>query len=152
MKIEEFTNVESTDIPKGKNRSVIIQQRVNQSFFRKMVLCAYLNRCCVTGISNPSLLDACHIIDWSEDEENRMNPTNGLCMNPLFHRAYDKYLMSITPDYKICISDQMLLDIKDKGTEQYLLNLRGHSIIMPEKFFPDQDFLSLHYEKYMQRN
>lgn len=152
MKIEEFTNVESTDIPKGKNRSVIIQQRVNQSFFRKMVLCAYLNRCCVTGISNSSLLDACHIIDWSEDEENRMNPNNGLCMNPLCHRAYDKYLMSITPDYKICISDQMLSDVKEKFTEQFLLDIRGRNIIMPEKFFPDRDFLSLHYEKYMQRN
>lgn len=152
MKIEEFTNVESTDIPKGENRSVMIQQRVNQSFFRKMILCAYLNRCCVTGITNSLLLEACHIMSWSEDENNRMNPTNGLCMNPLFHKAYDNFLMAITPDYTISISDQMLCDIKEETTFNFLMGLRNRHLIMPEKFYPNQEFLSAHYEEYRKRN
>lgn len=152
MKIEQFVDIKDLDIPLGKNRDVIIHQRVNQSFFRKMVLCSYLNRCCVTGISNSSLLEACHIISWSDDEVNRMNPSNGLCLNPLFHKAYDNYLMAITPDYRICISDQMLCDIKEVGTLHFLMELRNRHIIMPEKFSPSQEFLSIHYEEYSQRN
>jgi len=150
--IEKFVEIDIPGIPKGKNRDVIIHQRVNQCFFRKMILCAYLNRCCVTGITHTSLLEACHILSWSDDEVNRMNPSNGLCMNPLFHKAYDKYLMTITPDYEICISDRMLADIKEDGTLLFLKNLSGKHIIMPEKFFPNQDFLSQHYEEYRQRN
>ena len=62
MKIEQFVGIDGHDLPIGKNRDVIIHQRVNQSFFRKMVLCAYLNRCCLTCISNSMLLEACHIL------------------------------------------------------------------------------------------
>lgn len=152
MKIETFAEIDYHDIPLGKNREAIIHQRVNQSFFRKMILCAYLNRCCVTGISNTSLLEACHIMSWSDDEINRMNPTNGLCLNPLFHKAYDNYLMTITPDYKICISDQMFSDVKEDNTLNFLKTLNGRQILLPEKFFPNQDFLSQHYECYRQRN
>jgi len=151
MKIEQFAEIDSEGLPIGKERDAIIHQRVNQGFFREMILCAYLNRCCVTGISNSSLLEACHIVSWSDDELNRMNPTNGLCMNPLFHRAYDKYLMAITPDYEICISEKMLNGAQE-GILNYLMNLRGQHIIMPEKFYPNQDFLSQHYEKYRQSN
>ena len=152
MKIEVFVEIDKPNLPIGKNRDVIIHQRVNQSFFRKMILCAYLNRCCVTGISNSLLLEACHIMSWAEDESNRMNPTNGLCMNPLFHKAYDNYLMAITPDYTISISDQMLCDIKEESTLLFLKSLNGRHIILPEKFLPNQDFLSQHYEEYRQRN
>lgn len=151
-KIEEFVEVDGQDIPLGLDRDVVIHQRVNQSFFRKMVLCSYLNRCCVTGISNPSLLEACHIMSWSDDEVNRMNPTNGLCLNPLFHKAYDNYLMAITPDYRVCISDNMLCDIKEEPTLHFLMGLKNRHLIMPEKFSPNQEFLSVHYEEYRKRN
>lgn len=152
MSVEEFVNIDNQSIPIGKNRYVFIRQRVNQSFFRKMILCAYLNRCCITGISNSFLLEACHILGWSDNEANRMNPSNGLCLNPLFHKAYDNYLLAITPDFRICISDKMLLGIKEENTIRFLNDLKGQQIIMPEKFYPNQDFLSIHYEEYKHRN
>ncbi len=146
--IEEFAAIDTQHIPQGSEREVIVRQRVNQQFFREIVLTAYLNQCCITGISNNSLLEACHISDWAEDVNNRTNPKNGLCMNPLFHRAYDKFLLAITPDFNIIISEQMLSGAKDNSFYSYLREIHGRSILLPEKFSPDKDLLSAHYELY----
>ena len=146
--IEEFVGIDTRTIPEGKEREVIVRQRVNQNFFREAVLTAYLNQCCITGISNTNLLEACHISGWADDTNNRTNPKNGLCMNPLFHRAYDKFLIAITPDCKIVISDLMLNAAKDETFLSYLLSIQGRNIILPEKFSPDKDLLAKHYEQY----
>lgn len=146
--IEEYTAIDTHIIPEGKEREVIVHQRVNQKFFRDAVLAAYLNRCCITGLSNTSLLEACHISGWADDIKNRTNPKNGLCMNPLFHRAYDKFLISVTPDYSIIVSEQLLEAVNDEYFCAYLHKIQGRSIIMPEKFSPDKDLLAQHYEQY----
>lgn len=77
-------------VPIGKEREVVIKQRANRYLFRNMVLSAYNNTCCITGLARPELVEACHIIDWKTDESNRVNPCNGLAMNTLFHRAFDR--------------------------------------------------------------
>ncbi len=146
--VEDFATIDTRNIPEGKEREVIVRQRINQKFFREAVLTAYLNQCCITGITNTSLLEACHISSWADDVKNRTNPNNGLCMTPTFHRAYDKYLMAITPDYEIVLSDEMLSGAKDETTLKYLHNLQGRHIIMPEKFSPEQEFLAQHFEAY----
>ena len=69
-------------------------------------------------------------------------------MNPLFHRAYDKFLIAITPDYQIVISDKMFSETKSNLFLSYLQTIQGHSIIMPEKFSPDKELLAKHYECY----
>ncbi len=146
--IEEYAAIDTRSIPPGKDREVVVHQRVNQNFFREVVLTAYLNQCCITGITNTTLLEACHISGWVDDVNNRTNPKNGLCMNPLFHRAYDKYLLGVTPDYTIVVSEQMLDGVKDENFLSYLRNIQGRRIIMPEKFSPDKDLLARHYEHY----
>lgn len=59
--IEESIDPILKKIPHGTEREVLIKQRVNQSFFRTMVLSAYNFRCCISGVSNSCLLEACHI-------------------------------------------------------------------------------------------
>ena len=146
--IEDYAAIDTFTLPQGKEREEVIRQRVNQNFFRNAVLTAYLNQCCITGISNTALLEACHISGWADDENNRTNPRNGLCMNPLFHRAYDKYLLAITPDCTIRISEQMFSATQDETFLSYLKEIQGRCIIMPEKFSPDKELLALHYEQY----
>lgn len=147
--IEDYTSLDKQSLPIGEDREAVIRQRVNQNFFRTSVLCAYLNKCCITGITTTSLLEACHISSWSDDKNNRTNPKNGLCMNPLFHRAYDKLLIAVTPDFKIAISEQMIDETKDEPFRNYLLKIHGRDIIMPEKFTPDKKLLENHYERYL---
>ena len=146
--IEESTNIDLNNLPKGTERISVTRQRVNQQFFHDAVLCSYENHCCITGISNKQLLEACHISSWRDDVKNRTNPKNGLCMNLLFHKAFDRYLFTVTPDYKIEISEQMIDGTDDNSFRDYLLSIKGKDIIMPEKFYPDKNLLAIHYEQY----
>ena len=123
--VEDVANIDTTNLPEGKERIAIVKQRVNQSFFRSAVLSSYNSRCCISGINTPELLESCHIVDWAEDNTNRTNPENGLCLNVLFHKAYDKHLLGRTPDFKIVISEKMLSDIEEQNFKLYLNNLNG---------------------------
>ena len=136
------------ELPVGKEREIVIRQRVNQEFFRRVVLMSYGNQCCITGISHDSLLEACHISSWKYDIKNRTNPRNGLCMNPLFHKAFDSFLFAVSPDYHIDISERMIDSAKEEKFKKYLSTLNGEFINMPEKFLPDKSLLALHYENY----
>ena len=115
------------------------------------VLSSYNNRCRISGIGNIELLEACHIVDWSENTANRTNPQNGLCMNSFFHKAYDELFMAISPDLTIIISDELLQNTTDDKFKKYLESINGEKIIMPNKFFPKKEFLQVHYEKYKNR-
>lgn len=147
--LEDYTEIRTEDLPEGKYREVVVRQRVNQIFFHDTVLSAYNYHCCITGISSLPLLEACHISGWADDTKNRTNPKNGLCMTPTFHRAYDKFLMAITPDYEIIISEQMIDGAQDEQTKYYLSSLKNKKMLMPEKFAPDVELLAQHYEDYL---
>jgi putative restriction endonuclease len=149
--LEESVKIDLSNLPIGHERMQEVKRRINQNFFREAVLSSYSYKCCITGITNTSLLEACHISGWADDENNRTNPKNGLCMTPTFHRAYDKFLMAITPDYEIVLSDEMLSGAKDETTLEYLRDIQGRHIVMPEKFAPEQEFLAQHFEAYRQR-
>ncbi len=111
--VENMVNIDMTNLPEGKERTVIVKQRINQSFFRTTVLASYNSMCCISGISNPQLVEACHISGWKDDTRNRTNPHNGVCLNPFFHQAYDKYYIAITPDFTIEVSDVLIDNIKE---------------------------------------
>lgn len=142
-------------IPVGVEREVIIKQRTNQYLFRNMVLSAYCNTCCITKITRPELIEACHIIDWQTDEKNRINPCNGLAMNVLFHRAYDKYLIGITPDFRVEISERMydgLRGDEKEKTYSYFNPYNNMEITLPKKFKPNLIFIEEQYDKFKKAN
>lgn len=149
--IEESTSIKANDLPLGRERSVIIKQRVNQSFFRSTVMSAYNFHCCISGVGVAELLEACHIVDWSQDERNRTNPKNGLCMNPFFHKAYDKHLLGITPDMEIVMSKKLLANSTEVSFLSYLKSLDGRKILLPDKFFPQKELLEKHYNKFIEQ-
>ena len=139
------------NLPQGKDRIQEVKRRINQDFFRNAVLSSYNNRCCITGINNPILLEASHIVDWNISEENRTNPENGLCLNPLFHKAYDNNLLGITPDYEIIISEEFLgskLGDVGKTTKDYIWGFNKRKLFLPRRFYPDKELLAQHYETF----
>lgn len=137
------------ELPHGKERETIIRQRVNQRFFSDVVKSSYNFRCCVSGIGCHELLEACHIVSWSEDERNRTNPRNGLCLNSFFHKAYDKFLIAISPDFIVKVSKRLFEDTADACTFKYLREVDGKTMTLPSRFLPSRDFLDIHYAKYM---
>ena len=154
-KLEESLTIDINDLPKGSECILEVKRRINQCFFRDTVLSSYENRCCITGINNTKLLHACHIVGWSEDEANRTNPQNGLCMNVLFHKAYDENLIGISPDYELFVSDEIFgakLFNVDSSTKKYVRSYNNRKIIMPKRFLPDRDLLAVHFDNYRKNN
>ncbi|WP_258102832.1 HNH endonuclease [Marinoscillum sp. MHG1-6] len=139
--IEKYQNLDP--LMEGKKKERLVRSRINQNFFRKVILASYNDTCCITGISQPELLIAGHIIPWSKDEQNRMNPSNGLAMNGLHDKAFELGLISISPDYKILISSE-LKQSKTESARNYFQAYEGREIILPSKFLPDPEFLANH--------
>ncbi len=63
----------------------------------------------MSGLSDARLLIASHIVPWSQDKQNRLNPSNGLCLSAIHDRAFDKGLITLTDDFKIVISEELKL-------------------------------------------
>lgn len=143
--VEVVSDVDVFDLPKaGKEREGIVKIRVNQSFFRKAVLAAYNFQCCITGLAIPEMLNASHIVPWSKDSENRVNPRNGLCLNVFHDRAFDRGLLTITSDLTVKVSPIVKRITKDPFASEFLLKFDGHSVHKPERFAPNLDFIRYH--------
>lgn len=142
--IERLNDISEEELPKeGRVKEQIVRVRVNQSFFRRMIMASYDNTCCITGIKQPELLIAGHIRPWGVDEKNRLNPRNGIVLNALHDRAFEIGFITITPEYKIKVSS--LLKIKENITmQEYFLRYENQSIILPSRFLPDKKFLEYH--------
>lgn len=134
----------------SENTTATVQVRVKQSFFRKTVLSSYESRCCMTGLSEPRLLIASHIVPWSKDPHNRLNPGNGLCLSTLHDKAYDCGLITVTPDFIIRVSPQLQAQAAVPLAKDYLFGLEGTAIRLPKKFAPVREFLDYHYTKIFQ--
>lgn len=145
--VEKLNDLSEDELPRiGEERMRMVKQRVNQNFFRKMVLGSYNNTCCITGINEPQLLVASHIRRWADDPENRMNPSNGLAMNALHDRAFEVGLIGITPEFQIKVSSG-LLKSKDEGVRKHFSPYHDVELRMPRRFFPDAAFLKEHFER-----
>ncbi|WP_420797094.1 HNH endonuclease [Altericroceibacterium spongiae] len=115
-------------------------------FFRRAVLTNFNSRCCVTGISESKLLIASHISPWAADILNRHNPRNGLCLSATFDRAFDAYLMTVTPDLKIKFSNK-IINSKSKETREFFKKYEGKSILNPTHISLDSHLLEIHSDK-----
>lgn len=127
----------------GETRKVVTEQRIKQTFFRKAVLSSYRGRCCMSGLSDARLLVASHIVPWSKDKANRLNPSNGLCLSAIHDRAFDKGLITLTDDFKIVVSDELKRK-KESFVIEVLLPLDGRAIESPERFAPQPEFIAWH--------
>ncbi len=127
----------------GETKRVVTEQRIKQNFFRRAVLSSYQGRCCMSGLSEPRLLVASHIVPWSKDKANRLNPSNGLCLSAIHDRAFDKGLITLTDDFKIVVSKELKRK-KEPFVMEVLLPLDGHTIEPPERFAPQVEFIAWH--------
>lgn len=139
-------------VPQGEEYTSSTTKRIGQEFFRAMVLSSYSNHCCITGIGNEELLEACHIVSWKDDPTNRINPQNGICLCPLFHKAYDQMLLGITPDFQLIIADKMFDCMIGKDFRQYLMSINNKKLTQPDKFHPDQELLDIHFQQFIHAN
>jgi len=144
--IEYSTGIITKDLPKeGKERESLVKQRVNQNFFRKRVLSAYNHQCCITGLAMPQLLVAGHIVPWAEDVKNRLNPRNGLCLNMLHDKAFDRGLMWIDDGFCVRYARGFTETHQKRSIAfEWLKKYEGKQLILPKDFAPSAELLKVH--------
>lgn len=136
-----------------------VRTRRVQRFFRQAVLAGYGHRCALTGLAIPQLLNASHIIPWSTpgSEQHRADPANGLCLNALHDRAFDRGLITFDENHRLLVSPLLADDTTPGGaggpgglgrfadafTPQTQLSL-------PERFAPSPEALAYHREAVFQ--
>jgi len=130
--------------PVGREKLRLAKIRINQNFFRKMILAEYRSQCCLTGLNIPEVLRASHITAWAEDEKNRMNPANGLCLSATYDAAFDRHLISFDEDYRLILSPSLREHYTNRAFQEQFLEVEGRKIIMPERFGPDRRLLEKH--------
>ena len=135
-------------LEEGKTRSAIVQLRVNQARFRKAVLASYNATCCISGLQHEKRVIASHIVPWSEDTKNRLNPQNGLCLSALHDRAYDQGLITVMPDFKVCVSPTVKATKGDSYITESLLRFDQQPIRFPDRFGPAPAFLECHARRF----
>lgn len=101
-------------------------------------MCDYRYRC-------TELLVASHIVPWSVDKDNRLNPANGICLSPLYDKMFDRGLLGIREDYSIEVSKE-LKENKDKFYyKRFIGSIENRKLRMPIEHRPEISFLEYHY-------
>ncbi len=134
--------------PQGLDGVRLAHYRINQSFFRRSVLSAYDNACCITGLTGTKLLIASHIKPWSKciDGNERTDTANGLCLNSLHDRAFDKGLITLDEELKVVLSTSLKDAVPHEVFTDYFIRYEGRQIVLPERGRPSEVFLSYHRE------
>lgn len=131
---------------KGEYKLREVKTRVNQNVFRQIVMANYSGKCAITGIDISDLLVASHILPWSKNAEERLNPENGICLSSLYDRAYDKGYIGINEKFEILLSKDIKKRTKESYHEKYFAFLSGSKITLPQKYHPKKDFLQFHLD------
>lgn len=146
LEIKYSNALEGIENLKGEYKIREVKTRINQNIFRQIVMANYNSKCAISGIDIPDLLVASHIIPWSKNENERLNPENGICLSPLYDRAFDKGYIGISEKFEIILSNE----IKKKNTQEYhekhFKPLDGLKIILPQKYYPKKEFLVYHLD------
>ena len=127
----------------------LVKQRLHQASFREAAISAYNGRCALSGLAEPLLLDAAHIIADQDEQFGQPVVPNGIPLSKIHHAAFDAHLIGIDPDYRLHVSER-LLGQSDGPMLEALQRLDGGALHLPsrDKDRPDQDRLALRFERF----
>lgn len=131
----------------------LVKQRLHQVSFRETVIDAYGGRCALSGLPEPRLLDAAHIVRDSDEQLGQATVRNGIPLSKVHHAAFDAHLIGIDPDSRILVS-QRLLSLNDGPMLEALKNLNGSKLLTPARSIdaPDRDRLAFRFEEFRRAN
>ncbi|OQW88337.1 MAG: restriction endonuclease [Rhodoferax ferrireducens] len=87
---------------------VLVKPRLGQGAFRVLVTDAYRRKCALTGESTLPVLEAAHILPFSEGGPH--DTSNGLFLRSDFHKLFDLGMITVTPDYRVEVSPRIRED------------------------------------------
>ena len=123
-------------LPESTEAERLIIQRVGQDIFRDRLMTYWQGRCPMTGITDPALLRASHIIAWKNcaNDSERLNVHNGLLLSALWDAAFDRGLVSFDddgrPEFSAKLSETAQSELRWHGpiplTEKHRARLVWH--------------------------
>jgi putative restriction endonuclease len=116
--------------------------RQGQGAFRVEVTDAYHRQCAVSREHSLPVLEAAHIVEWSDTHTNDV--TNGILLRADIHKLFDAGYVTVDPDdYRFVVSKRLKEDY-DNGKEYY--QLHGSRILLPEnpRAWPSKNALAEH--------
>lgn len=122
--------------------------RLHQARFRGRVLYAYAHTCTICRLKEDRLLEAAHIAGDLEAAGQPIVP-NGLSLCSIHHKAYDRDLIGVAPDYTVRVSKRLLED-DDGPMLELLKQFHTHAIVVPSRaaWRPDPERLAERYERF----
>ena len=106
----------------------------------------YSTKCALSNIDVPDLLVASHIIPWSINEKERLNPENGICLSCLYDKAFDKGLIGITERFEVLISNDLKKNTDKEYYRKYFAELENKKLLLPIRYLPKKEFLQFHLD------
>jgi putative restriction endonuclease len=124
-----------------------VKQRLHQATFREAVITAYDNRCALSGLPEPLLIDAAHIMSDKDERWGQPVVPNGLTLSKVHHAAFDSHLIGIDPDFRIHVSEKLLIQ-NDGPLLESIKQLNRQPIHLPKRKqdHPDRDRLAQRFE------
>jgi HNH endonuclease len=89
---------ETADLPRTTEAERLVVMRVGQEIFRQALMDYWNGTCPLTGITDPALLRASHIVPWAECETDslRLDVYNGILLSSLWDAAFDAGVISFS--------------------------------------------------------
>ena len=147
----ELTNAEAPPLPdefimpEGPTETLrYMRTRRVQRFFAAAVMASYEHRCALSDIAVPELLNAGHIIPWSVSVPHRADPRNGIALNILYDRAFDRGLITLDESLRVVVSPRLKIADPPIFHRQALIDLEGRELRRPARFAPDPAALAYH--------
>ncbi|WP_033054877.1 HNH endonuclease [Sinorhizobium meliloti] len=87
-------------MPRTTEAERLVVQRIGQDIFRAALMNYWQGRCPLTGITDPALLRASHIVPWAEcdSDAERLGVHNGLLLSALWDAAFDQGLVTFNDE------------------------------------------------------
>ncbi len=121
--LEDIETTEIEQMPLDRKRIITeVSRSSRDSSFRRKVVAAYERRCAVTRIQL-RLVDAAHILPVGA-EGNADEISNGLCLSPTYHRAYDRALIYLDESLRMQINPEKEKELISAGLSGGLANFK----------------------------
>jgi hypothetical protein len=98
----------TANLPRTTEAECMVIQRIGQDIFRDALMDYWGGRCPMTGITEPELLRASHIVPWADcTDAQRLDVHNGLLLSALWDAAFDRGLISFADNGTVLASPQL---------------------------------------------
>ncbi|OJF92631.1 restriction endonuclease [Pararhizobium antarcticum] len=106
------------DLPQTTEAEQMVVQRIGQDIFREGLMEYWQGRCPLTGITDPALLRASHIVPWKacSCDAQRLDVHNGLLLSALWDAAFDRGLVTFAdaghPEFSSALSEAARVELR----------------------------------------